>query len=153
MVKIVITSDVHGRVSVFKKIAQRHQDVAWFIDAGDSESNETAILPFISVEGNNDVSGSFPKSRVIEVGRHKIYVSHSHEFFVSQRDAGLVKKAQRLGCGFVVYGHSHVPNVQTIHGVTLINPGSLYYNRDRSPIAYTILTLEEAQFTIERMAY
>lgn len=153
MVKIIITSDAHGHFSRLERIARIHDDADYYLDAGDSEGRASSIIPFISVEGNNDASFAFPKTRVIDVYPHKIYVTHSHEFFASQRTEGLVRKAQRLGCNFVIYGHSHVPDVQKIQGVTLINPGSLYYNRDRSPLSYIVLMLNGHEFSIERVAY
>jgi len=151
--KIIITSDVHGYLERFEKLAQLHSDAKFFLDAGDSEGTESLILPFVSVEGNNDRYNFFPKTRVIDCGEIKIYMSHSHEFFMSQRDEGLVKKAKRLGCQIVVFGHSHVPSMQVLHGVTLLNPGSLYYNRDRSPIGYIKLTVEGTTFDVEFIHY
>lgn len=151
--KIIITSDVHGNIARLQRIALLHDDADYYLDAGDSEGNTALIKPFISVEGNNDPYLIFPKTRVIECGDIKIYMTHSHEYFSSQREEGLVKKAKRLGCQIVVYGHSHVPDVREIHGVTLINPGSLYYNRDRSPIGYVILNIEQDKFSIQHIEY
>ena len=151
--KIIITSDVHGHFDRLKRLAFFHQDADNFLDAGDSEGSETSIKPFISVEGNNDQRHSFPKTRVIDCGIVKIYMTHSHEFFSSQRDEGLVKKAKRLGCQIVVYGHSHVPSVREINGVTLICPGSLHYNRDRSPIGYVVVTINEQSIDIQHVPY
>jgi hypothetical protein len=153
MLKIVITSDVHGHIERLERIAHIHHDADFFLDAGDSEATESMILPFVSVEGNNDMFHAFPKTRVIDAPPHKIYMTHSHEFFISQRDEGLVKKAKRLGCDIVIFGHSHVPLVQEMYGVTLINPGSLYYNRDRSPISYMVLTIDDFKINIERVPY
>lgn len=151
--KIVITSDVHGNFARLQRIALLHHDADYFLDAGDSEGNESIIRPFISVEGNNDPYLIFPKTRVIECGDIKIYMTHSHEFFSSQREEGLVKKAKRLGCQIVVYGHSHVPDVKEVHGVTLICPGSLYYNRDRSPIGYVILNIDQDKFSAQHVEF
>ncbi len=151
--KIIITSDVHGHMDRLKRIALLHQDADFFLDAGDSEGNEASIKPFISVEGNNDYFQSFPKTRVIDCGEIKIYMTHSHEFFSSQREEGLVKKAIRLGCQIVVYGHTHVPLVKEIRGVTLICPGSLYYNRDRTPIGYVVLNIENQNMNIQHIPY
>jgi uncharacterized protein len=153
MVKVVITSDVHGHLDRLQRIAQLHHDADYFLDAGDSEGSESLILPFVSVEGNNDYSHLFPKTRVIDAHPHKIYMTHSHEFFVSQRDEGLVKKAKRLGCDIVIYGHSHVPDIKEMYGITLINPGSLYYNRDRSPLSYVVLTIQDHAMNIETIPY
>ncbi|MBS3992036.1 MAG: YfcE family phosphodiesterase [Erysipelothrix sp.] len=151
--KIIITSDVHGHMDRLEKLALIHQDADYFLDAGDSEGNEFMIRPFISVEGNNDRFNTFPKTRVIDCGDVKIYMTHSHEFFTSQRDEGLVKKAKRLGCQIAVYGHSHVPEVKQLHGVTLICPGSLYYNRDRSPIGYVVLNIEHEKISVQHIEY
>lgn len=151
--KIIITSDVHGHLDRLHHLVTVHPDADYYLDAGDSEGSETSVHPFLSVEGNNDRLQRFPKTRVIDAHDHKIYMTHSHEFYPSQRDDGLIKKAQRLGCDLVIYGHSHVPDVRTIHGVTLINPGSLYYNRDRSPLTYVILTIDESNVKIQHVPY
>ena len=48
--KIVVTSDCHGRVDILKRIATREKDAYLYLDAGDSEREERELLPFLSVK-------------------------------------------------------------------------------------------------------
>ena len=53
---------------------------------------------------------------------------------------------------FVILGHTHVPMVQHVDGVTVINPGSCSQPRDQDRRgSYAILDLERREVDIRRV--
>jgi len=148
--EIVIISDNHGKIDVLKEILQRHPEADAYIHCGDSELSEEYLGPFLSVEGNNDVFYDYPEYRVIQIEDLKILIIHGHQYITSSRKAGLVKKAKSLGCSMVCYGHTHIFDVDLVEGISLLNPGSLRYNRDGSKTSYMVLYRKNQEVTIER---
>ena len=99
-----------------------------------------ALGPVQAVYGNMDepaLRESLPKELVVEVATARIGVVH-----VPGPAAGReARLAARLpGCGAVVYGHTHVPQVERIGGVWILNPGSPTERR-KAPV-HSMLVLE-----------
>jgi putative phosphoesterase len=82
------------------------------------------FAPVEAVHGNMDepaLRAELPERRVVEVGGVRIGLVH-----IPGARAG---REERLvswfpGCGAVVYGHTHVPQVEHYRGVWILNPGS-----------------------------
>jgi uncharacterized protein len=83
-----------------------------------------AFGPVEAVAGNMDhadVLASLPERRVVEVEGARIGMVH---------DAGpRAGREERLraafpGCAAIVYGHTHVPQLEHHEGVWIVNPGS-----------------------------
>jgi uncharacterized protein len=49
------------------------------------------------------------------------------------------------------YGHTHAFFTQTSEGVTLVNPGSVYHNRDGTRPCYALVKVEGKKVTVERV--
>jgi uncharacterized protein len=83
-----------------------------------------AFAPVEGVYGNMDepaLAEALPERRVVEVGGARIGLVH-----IPGARAG---REERLttwfpGCDAVVYGHTHVPQVEQHRGVWILNPGS-----------------------------
>jgi putative phosphoesterase len=68
-----------------------------------------------------ELQALLPKERVVEVGEARIGMTH----IPGPRDGREARLAARFpGCGAVVYGHTHVPQVERVGGVWILNPGS-----------------------------
>jgi putative phosphoesterase len=96
--------------------------------------------PVEAVYGNMDepaLKASLPKERVVEVGGARIGMVHIPGPRVG-REARLV--ARFPGCDAIVYGHTHVPQVERHDGVWILNPGSP--TERRSSPERTMLELE-----------
>jgi putative phosphoesterase len=88
--------------------------------------------PVEAVVGNMDepaLQAALPKERVVELGEAKLGLVHIPGP-AAGREARLV--ARFPGCDAVVYGHTHVPQVECVGGVWILNPGSPTERR-RSP--------------------
>jgi uncharacterized protein len=116
------------------------------LHAGDfvalSVFDELAALgpPVAAVHGNMDEAAlrdALPASRIVDLGELRIGMVHDGGARLG-RPERLV--ARFPGCGVVVYGHSHLPEV-TRHGrVWVVNPGSPTERR-RAP-AHTMIRLD-----------
>ena len=78
--KIVVVSDSHGRNDILKTIQEKHPNAKLFIHCGDLEDDPMNFPGYIIVRGNNDYFGRFENERIIPIGKHQIYVTHSHRF-------------------------------------------------------------------------
>jgi len=101
-----------------------------------------SLAPVEAVYGNMDepaLRESLPKERVVEVAGARIGVVHIPGP-AAGREARLA--ARFPGCGAVVYGHTHIPQVARVGsaGVWILNPGSPTERR-RGPV-HSMLVLE-----------
>jgi putative phosphoesterase len=80
--------------------------------------------PVEAVYGNVDepeLRALLPKARVVEVGEARVGMTH----VPGPRAGREARLAARFpGCGAVVYGHTHIPQVERVDGVWILNPGS-----------------------------
>jgi putative phosphoesterase len=80
--------------------------------------------PVEAVHGNVDepaLRAALPASLVVEAGGARIGLTHDAGPRAG-REARLV--ARFAGCAAIVYGHSHLPQVERVDGVWILNPGS-----------------------------
>ena len=101
-----------------------------------------SLAPVEAVYGNMDepaLCKSLPKERIVEVAGARIGVVHIPGP-AAGREARLA--ARFPGCGAVVYGHTHIPQVARVGsaGVWILNPGSPTERR-RGPV-HSMLVLE-----------
>ena len=137
----VITSDLHGRLEILRRLVIEYPDADLFLDAGDSGRKPAELDPFISVKGNCDIYG-FERFRVITFGDERIYLFHGDRADLS--DEALYARALRHRCKIIVHGHTHVPRYHCYRGVRIICPGSPAYPRGGSAATYVVLRGESA---------
>jgi putative phosphoesterase len=80
--------------------------------------------PVEAVHGNVDepeLRALLPKERVVEPGGMRVGMTH-----VPGPRAGRERRltARFPGCRAIVYGHTHLPQVELVDGVWILNPGS-----------------------------
>jgi uncharacterized protein len=110
----------------------------------------SAIGPAVEgVAGNMDepaLKEALPKQRVVEVGGFRIGMVH---------DAGpRVRREARLAarfedCEAVVYGHTHVPQVERFQHLWVLNPGSPTEKRAAPSHSMIVLTVKRGRLTPE----
>lgn len=154
--KLVVISDNHGRKEPLETIYQQHyKDTYCFIHCGDSELPNMFLDGYVVVQGNNDYYNAYPDHQVIQLGKHKALVIHGHRQMV-YRDHSVIKSiAARNDCDLVFYGHTHIFSFTKEDSFTILNPGSLYHNRDGSAPCYAIMYIDDItdEITVERINY
>jgi len=89
-----------------------------------------ANIPMITVRGNGDfLRTDYNFDEVVEVKGKKIFLTHGHRYNVKQGIMNLYYKALELNADLVLFGHTHIPIVEKIDGITIMNPGSPTFPR------------------------
>jgi uncharacterized protein len=143
MTTIGVISDTHGLLRPEAVAALKNSD--YIIHAGDvgdpailDKLNE--IAPVTAVRGNVDRGAwaqKIPQTNVLEVEGISIYVLHILE--------ELDLKPEAVGFAAVIYGHSHMPKLETKNGVLYFNPGSAGPRRFNLPVSVGKLALRHGQ--------
>jgi putative phosphoesterase len=131
--KIAVISDTHmprGTRALPETCVERLRTADLILHGGDMVGEaffeELLLLgpPLEAVYGNMDDPGLkalLPNERVVEAGGARIGMVHVPGPRAG-REARLV--ARFPSCNAVVYGHTHVPEVERHEGVWILNPGS-----------------------------
>ena len=151
MARVAVIADTHlprGERRLPAACLRELQRADLIVHAGDfvavSVLEELGRLgPVEAVYGNMDepaLRESLPKERVVEVVGLRLGVVH----IPGSRAGREARLAARFpGCAAVVYGHTHVPQVERFGDVWILNPGSPTERR-RAPV-HSMLVLEVAR--------
>ena len=143
--EIIVVSDSHGRGDLMKKLEQAYPNADYFLHCGDLEEDPALYPHWVFVRGNNDWYIEQPDARILNIEGHRIYMTHSHLFGYRNRLESMAARAKENGCDLLLYGHTHHSDVDKVHGVTTVNPGSLFYPRDGNPPSYARILLDEGK--------
>ena len=133
--KILVVSDTHGRNNNLMEIIKKVSPIDMLIHLGDYCGTAKAIegmvdCPVHMVAGNNDFMSDYPKEKVVSIGKHRIFMTHGHKYGGAYAGEKLLYKAAENNADIVMFGHTHVPMIRYVDGVTLVNPGSTTLPRD-----------------------
>ena len=137
--EFIVCSDNHGNAKVLDDIKRNHPNAEVYIHCGDNEMSNEMMKNFVAVTGNNDYFYKYPETLITQVGQLRILILHSHTMPYGSRVKAMVKLAKERGCDVVCYGHTHIYMDEIVDGVRVLNPGSLYYNRDGSAPCYMLV--------------
>ena len=147
--RVLIVSDTHGKDKNLLEVLEIEKNLDFMVHLGDIGRLEDYIeevtgLACFAVRGNNDFGSMLPADSIIMLGQHKTFITHGHLHDVYISTAELRRYAKGLGCDIVMYGHTHIPEVKRINGITVVNPGSLTNPRQkgRNP-SYVIATVKD----------
>jgi putative phosphoesterase len=151
--RIGVISDTHLSARVTKlpdSLVAGLQGVDMILHAGDWVSLETVDLveqlaPCEGVAGNNDgeeIMERFGKKKLIELGGYRIGIVHGDGIrkTTEERAREAFRQDQPH---IVIFGHSHIPYLQTIEGMLMFNPGSPSDKRRQPQYSYGILELTD----------
>ncbi len=130
---VLIVSDTHGNLRNLKTAIKKVRPDL-LLHLGDAERQEydvetMAPCPVRFVRGNCDFYSTTPEFQVVQLGNHFVYMCHGHHEGVNSDRNRLVETARTYGCDAALYGHTHVPELTTVDGITVLNPGSLTHPR------------------------
>ena len=127
-----VISDTHlrsGTGDLCPRLAAAFEGVDLILHAGDIVARSVledlaGIAPVEAVAGNMDlpeVKRVLPEARIIEVGGHRIGLTHGAGpvSSIRPRVRGLFE-----GVSAIVFGHTHSPLICREEGILLVNPGS-----------------------------
>ena len=151
--RIVLISDNHGLVKAITDIRSQYCHGEYLLHCGDSEMPAYMLDGFASVQGNNDDYNAYPARRILNIAGHRILMVHGHrDMFFGHYDM-LADRAKQQGCDIVMFGHTHIYHDSVVDGIRILNPGSIWRNRDGSEPSYMLIDLEEGKISVKRMTY
>ncbi len=145
--EFLIVSDSHGRVENIQTAIERQiksPDAILFLGDGARDLDRLFLVdtPLWAVRGNCDWYSSDladRTERLLYLEGHTILLCHGHEWGVKGGLGALISHAADVGADIVLFGHTHVPTLQTIAAgetvgkttlsrpMYLFNPGSIGY--------------------------
>lgn len=153
--KVLVVSDSHGQDLYIAKALDREWPIDAMLHLGDSQEDQEEFayilagedVPLYMVRGNCDYDPSCPADQIVELGAHRILMTHGHLCGVSNGTQRLIQKALENDCGIAIYGHTHRPEIDdSIPGLLILNPGSITFPRQRDrKKSYMILELLEGR--------
>lgn len=152
-IKIILVSDNHYHPEPLIKLQEHYKDADYFFHCGDSEMPFSLLNGYARVRGNNDYDGNYPEQLVLEIGNHRFLLVHGHKQLYGFNYEGLVSSAKKNNCDIVCFGHTHRYLATKKEGILLLNPGSIWRNRDGSEPSYMIITLDEEKVKIQKKIY
>lgn len=114
-----------------------------------------AYAPVEGIAGNNDgedIVSRLGYEKIIEAEGKRIGMIHGDGFRGTTEQRALKAFAdQKVDC--VVFGHSHVPLLDEVNGIMLLNPGSATDKRMQQQYSFAILTMEADKLHAEHVFY
>ena len=152
MKRALIVSDTHGREENLERVLAEIGMPDALIHLGDSEGGEDTIpmlvtCPVYMVAGNCDFFSRLAKAQLVELGCHRILITHGHYHYVSVGIRDLAEEAKANGCDIAMFGHTHRPLLdENDPELTVLNPGSLSFPRQegRRP-SYALMEYGESR--------
>ncbi len=153
-IRIIVISDNHGFEEPVERIREIYRHRAdYFFHLGDSEMPRYLLEGYACVRGNNDYYGDMPNDLVLSIGKKKVLLTHGHRDLYWRDPLPLARRAASLGCCAAFFGHTHIYTDITAEGIRLLNPGSIWRNRDGSAPSYMIAEMRDDGISAVRMEY
>lgn len=146
--KVIVISDSHGSKRNIDYALQTHPDAKHVFFLGDTIRDIEAVKEFYKdrifhiVKGNCDFSDNEKSADEIILGGKRIFYTHGHNFYVKSGCSALLERAQTVGADIALYGHTHIPKIEYINGIYLINPGSIGHSRETNN-SYCIIDIKD----------
>ncbi|MGI6096272.1 MAG: metallophosphoesterase family protein [Lachnospiraceae bacterium] len=147
--KVLVVSDTHGHEENLERVLEKESPVNCLIHAGDVEGQEDyfevlAECPVHIVSGNNDFFSDLPREEEFFLKGHKVLLTHGHYYGVSMGTERIVEEGRARKAELVIFGHTHRPVIEQKADITVVNPGSLSYPRQRGRRpSYIIITTDQ----------
>ena len=147
--KILIASDTHKRNENLLDVLENERGLDMVIHCGDAEGLEDSVrtkirCPLYIDAGNNDFFSQLSNELVFNIGSKRVLLTHGHYYHVSMGIERLADEAVARDIDIAIYGHTHVPKMEMVNNVTIINPGSISYPRQIGRVpTYMILEVDK----------
>lgn len=136
--KILIISDTHGSIDNVINYIDSNEKPDMIFHLGDYVRDGVEIgkkfdIPTKIVRGNGDyMEENFKYDEVINIKDKKILLTHGHKYNISFSIDRLLYRGKELGVDYILFGHTHIPIINRLKDIVLMNPGSPYLPRTRN---------------------
>ena len=154
--KILVFSDSHRALgNMYDAIAAENPDQILHLgDHYEDAEDLRAAYPSIAIQyvaGNCDYAYEVPTELTLCIGGVRIFMTHGHRYWVKSDVSRLLAAAKVQKAAIALFGHTHHPFLETIDGVTLLNPGASGYANGKA--GYGRILIENGKFTCELMQF
>ena len=129
MFRMLAVSDSHGDRRTLYRILDSHREANAVLFLGDGYADVLALqdeFAIRAVAGNCDgFSCEAPAEHEMTVGGKRIFAVHGHHYSVKHTLLRLSLAAQSRGADVALFGHTHMPCIERVEGLFLVNPGSV----------------------------
>lgn len=145
--RIAVVGDTHGKTKVVaREIEKQKADYIFF--TGDyypdaQKISRTLRIPFTGVSGNCDSSYEDKKEIIISLKGKTFYIVHGHQYGVKTSLNRLFYRGKELNADLLAYGHTHVPCIEKIEDIYLMNPGSPTMPRSKLNKSYGLIDIKD----------
>jgi uncharacterized protein len=157
MARVAIISDTHipkAAPELPRQLVESLRGFDQILHAGDLVEMTVldelrSLAPVAAVSGNMDtpeISAVLPEKRVLEVEGKRIGLIHGWGPPTGIEGRVLSRFSD---VNVVVFGHTHVPLLEWVKGVLLLNPGTPNDRRFSNRLSYATLTIEEGELKPE----
>lgn len=110
---------------------------------GGQEGRMSCDLP--GTDGEQGTPLAVPHTQTVTACGHRIFICHGNRYSVDVSTEVLVNVAKAADCGIAVFGHTHMPHMDTVSHVLVVNPGSPARPRGYSAPGFALLQLESGK--------
>ncbi len=155
MKTIVAISDTHGNRAAYREIAGVLAECDYIFHLGDTSSDGNALKAEYPgktrvLNGNCDIASVGENEICERIEGVNVFACHGDRYSVKRTLGKLVRRAEELGCGLALYGHTHAAAEDSINGVLAVNPGTLSRYSEKS-YAYIVINGEKVVSKIVRI--
>lgn len=128
--KILIVSDTHGDIDNLLKGIKQIEKPDMLLHLGDYVEDGINIgkemnIPTTIVKGNGDYTrNDYNYDEIVEIGDKRIFMTHGHKYNVNFSLSNLFYKGKENRADYILFGHTHIPIIEKINDITIMNPGS-----------------------------
>ena len=151
--KLILCSDSHFNTDALPLIREKYPDAGLLVHCGDCLLAPEKMKGFLTVAGNLDDARQFTMEETLQIGTHHILIKHGHDVIsgASPDYRLLAAYAKEKGFNTVFFGHTHVYCDRTVNGIRLLNPGSVWKNRDDTPACLMELDVTDTAIRAARV--
>jgi uncharacterized protein len=149
--RLLVMSDSHGNYPHALKAHELAGPVDHIIHLGDGAEDALLLeqvleVPVFRVAGNCDLDTRLPQELTLDFGECRVFLTHGNRQLVKSGLRQLIGKGLEVGARVILYGHTHLPALQTVAGMLVVNPGAL---KQGFPESYAVLTLTGSEVHAE----
>lgn len=132
MTKVLVVSDTHTHNDKWIELINKLKPNV-ILHCGDHCTQEEIMNKYATywVAGNNDIYGE--EIKIFNIENVKFILMHGHQasrIDLKKWKLNLIQLAKQNNVNVLVYGHSHIQDIDEIDNIIAINPGSLEYPRN-----------------------
>jgi putative phosphoesterase len=147
--KILVISDTHKNLGNAIKIINDLKNIDRIFHLGDHVADAQDLenifenIKIDYVKGNCDYfETGCPKEKIVEINGKKMLLTHGHFYAVKDGCGELIVAGKTQKVDAVLFGHTHIPYINTVDNLLLFNPGSIALGRSQKGETYGVIEVD-----------